>query len=233
MEDFKYYKNMIKEEIKLAFAHNKYFLIGSALIFIIPMFVGYFYSDQIAPYIQPMVDTFEENIRNGTVTLSTKSLFANNVEVAIILYALSALGAILGIVVLANNGLFIGFYGANFELTRYVLLTLPHGIFEISAIIIATTGGFVILSFVLNFLYNVIYPDYSYTDIFDPYFSDAKITVGQRFKSSFKKHGHRIKESFILLCIAVILLIIAAFIEANITIPLAYWICSLLGISLI
>ena len=233
MEGFKYYKDMVKEETKMAFVNNKWFLLASIMIFIIPMFIGYFYADQIAGYIQPMVDAFEQKVEDGTVTLTTSSLFINNVEVAIIIYALSALGAVLGVVVLANNGLFIGFYGAEFDLAKYVLLTLPHGIFEIPAIIIATTGGFTIFSFVLYFIYNIIYPDYSYTDIFDPYFSDVKISMGQRITSSFKKHQGKIKESFILLCISVICLIVAAFIEANITIPLAYWLSSIFGISLI
>ena len=231
MESFKYYKDVVKEETKLAFVNNKWFLTISVLIFVIPLFIGYLYADQVATYIQPMVEAFEQKVEDGTVTLTTSSLFLNNVEVAIIIYALSALGAVLGVFVLANNGLFVGFYGAEYDLVKYVLLTLPHGIFEIPAIIIATAGGFAILSFALNFIYNIIYPDYSYTDIFDPYFSDVKISMGQRISSSFKKNQNRIKESFILLCVSVICLIIAAFIEANITIPLAMFISSIFGIG--
>ena len=121
----------------------------------------------------------------------------------------------------------------DFDIWAYLALTLPHGIFEIPAIIIATTGGFVLLSFILHFLWGLISPDLSYLDIFDPYFSNVKITIKQRFYAAFKKNQNKIKESFILLCISVVLLIIAAFIEANITLPLASWLFSMFGISLI
>lgn len=233
MAEFKYYVDIVKDEIKLAFKNNKKLLLLSTLIFIIPMLIGYYYADNISSYIQPMVDSFEQRVEDGTVTLSTSSLFVNNVEVAIILYALAALGGLLGAVVLGNNGLFIGYYGTFLDLKTYLALTLPHGIFEIPAIIIATTGGFVLLSFILHFIYNVIYPDYSYTDIFDPYFSDVKLTTKERLSAAFDKHQSKIKESFIFLCLSAVMLIIAAFIEANLTIPLANWIFSLFGMSLI
>ena len=168
-----------------------------------------------------MVDNFQKQVDEGTITLTTQSIFTNNVTVAIMLYALGALGGVLGALILANNGMFIGYFGTDFNIYAYLVLTVPHGIFEIPAIIIATTGGFVLLSFVLHFIWNLRSPDYSYLDIFDPYFSDVKITLKQRCYASFKMNQNKIKESFIFLCLAVILLIIAAFIEANITVPLA------------
>ena len=197
------------------------------------MLMGYFYADSIAEYIKPMVDAFEKQVEEGAITLTTHSLFINNVSVAIILYALSALGGVLGAIILANNGLFIGYYGVDFNIWAYLALTLPHGIFEIPAIIIATAGGFVLLSFMLHFIWGLISPDLSYLDIFDPYFSNVKITPKQRLTASFKKNQNKLKESFIFLCISVVLLIIAAFIEANITLPLASWLFSSFGLSLI
>ena len=221
-----------KREIKSAFANNKKLLLLSTLLFVVPLFIGYFYADAIANYVAPIVDSFEQNIADGTVTLTTQSLFVNNVTVAIMIYALAALGGILGAVILFNNGLFVGFYGVKLNIWLYALLTVPHGIFEIPAIIISATGGFVLLSFVLHFLWNLYSPDYSYLDIFDPYFSNVKISIKQRFVAAFKKNQNKLKESFIFLCLSVVLLIIAAFIEANITIPIANGILSLFGISL-
>ena len=230
--DIKHYLKIAKEETKAAFSNNKWLLLFSTLLFLIPLLIGYFYADAIAEYIQPMVDAFQKQVDEGVITLTTHSIFANNVTVAIILYALSAIGGVLGALILANNGLFIGYFGAGFNIYAYLALTVPHGIFEIPAIIIATTGGFVLLSFVLHFLWNIISPDYSYLDIFDPYFSDVKITLKQRFYAAFKKNQNKLKESFIFLCLAVILLIIAAFIEANITVPLANWLFSLFGLKI-
>ena len=233
MADIKYYLGIIKDEVKSAFSKNKMILLISTLLFVVPMLMGYFYADSIAEYIKPMVDAFEKQVEEGAITLTTHSLFINNVSVAIILYALSALGGVLGAIILANNGLFIGYYGVDFNIWAYLALTLPHGIFEIPAIIIATAGGFVLLSFMLHFIWGLISPDLSYLDIFDPYFSNVKITPKQRLTASFKKNQNKLKESFIFLCISVVLLIIAAFIEANITLPLASWLFSSFGLSLI
>lgn len=233
MVDIKYYLEIAKEETKLAFSNNKILLLISILLFVIPMLIGYFYANEISEYIQPMVEAFEQQVEEGTITLTTHSLFTNNVSVALILYALAALGGVLGAVILANNGLFIGYYGVEFDIWAYLALTLPHGIFEIPAIIIATTGGFVLLSFILHFIWGLISPDLSYLDIFDPYFSNVKISTKQRFYAAFKKNQNKLKESFIFLCLSVVLLIIAAFIEANITLPLASWIFSIFGLSLV
>ena len=215
--DIKHYLEIAKEETKAAFSNNKWLLLFSTLLFVIPLLFGYFYADSISDYIQPMVDNFQKQVDEGVI--------------------LGALGGVLGALILANNGMFIGYFGADFNIYAYLALTLPHGIFEIPAIIIATTGGFVLLSFVLHFIWNLRSPDYSYLDIFDPYFSDVKITFKQRCYASFKMNQNKIKESFIkesfiFLCLAVILLIIAAFIEANITVPLAGKLLPFFGLSM-
>ena len=233
MVDIKYYLEIAKDETKLAFSNNKMLLFISILLFVIPVIIGYFYANEISEYIQPMVDSFEQQVEEGTISLTTYSIFTNNVSVAFILYALAALGGVLGAVILANNGLFIGYYGVDFDILAYLVLTLPPGILEIPAIIIATTGGFVLLSFILHFIWGLISPDLSYLDIFDPYFSNVKITTKQRFYAAFKKNQNKLKESFIFLCLSVILLFIAAFIEANITLPLASWLFSIFGLSLV
>ena len=230
--DIKHYLKIAKEETKEAFSNNKWLLLFSTLLFVIPLLLGYFYADSISEYIQPMVDNFQKQVDEGTITLTTHSIFSNNVTVAIMLYALGALGGVLGALILANNGMFIGYFGADFNIYAYLALTVPHGIFEISAIILATTGGFVLLSFVLHFIWDLRSPDYSYLDIFDPYFSDVKITLKERCYAAFKMNQNKLKESFIFLCLAVILLIIAAFIEANLTIPFASWVLSFFGLSI-
>ena len=90
--DIKHYLGIVKEETKAAFSNNKLLLLLSVLLFVIPLLFGYFYADTVGEYIQPMVDQFEKQVEEGTITLTTHSLFTNNVTVAIVLYALSALG---------------------------------------------------------------------------------------------------------------------------------------------
>ncbi len=132
--DIKHYLEIAKEETKSAFSNNKWLLLFSTLLFVIPLLFGYFYADSISEYIQPMVDNFQKQVDEGVITLTTHSIFTNNVTVAIMLYALGALGGVLGALILANNGMFIGYFGADFNIYAYLALTVPHGIFEIPAI---------------------------------------------------------------------------------------------------
>ena len=159
MTGFKYYADKVLGEIKSSFANNMFILLFLILVFIIPLIAAYYYPDSFASVLQPMIQQFEQNIADGTVTLATDSLFVNNFTVALILYAGGALLGIMGITVLAMNGLFLGFFAAQMDLTSYIALTLPHGIFEIPAIIIACAGGLVLLKFAVLFVWNIIRPD--------------------------------------------------------------------------
>ena len=156
MTGFKYYADKVLGEIKSSFANNMFILLFLILVFIIPLIAAYYYPDSFASVLQPMIQQFEQNIADGTVTLATDSLFVNNFTVALILYAGGALLGIMGITVLAMNGLFLGFFAAQMDLTSYIALTLPHGIFEIPAIIIACAGGLVLLKFAVLFVWNII-----------------------------------------------------------------------------
>ena len=84
MVDIKYYLEIAKDETKLAFSNNKMLLFISILLFVIPVIIGYFYANEISEYIQPMVDSFEQQVEEGTISLTTYSIFTNNVSVAFI-----------------------------------------------------------------------------------------------------------------------------------------------------
>lgn len=222
------YAKMIGQDLKFAFIDNKYLLLIATLLFVIPMFAGYFFADNLAAYMQPTVQNFQQNIADGTVTLTTGSLFVNNLSVAFIIFIGSALFAIFGAFILLNNGLFMGFFGTSLPLIPYVALILPHGIFEIPAIIISCCGGFVMLSFVLHFIKNLIWPDYSCTDVFDPIYNKDKISFADKITMSFKKNGIKLKQSLLMFCVTVVFLAVAAFIEANITQTLALTVLGIL-----
>lgn len=231
MTGFKYYANKVLGEIKSSFANNMFILLFLILVFIIPLIAAYYYPDSFASVLQPMIQQFEQNIADGTVTLATDSLFVNNFTVALILYAGGALLGIMGITVLAMNGLFLGFFAAQMDLTSYIALTLPHGIFEIPAIIIACAGGLVLLKFAVLFVWNIIRPD-THDETYNHYFGELGLSFKDKFMLSLNKHQDKIKESFILLVVSAVLLIIAAFIEANLTIPIARFFLSFLGIQI-
>ena len=124
MTGFKYYADKVLGEIKSSFANNMFILLFLILVFIIPLIAAYYYPDSFASVLQPMIQQFEQNIADGTVTLATDSLFVNNFTVALILYAGGALLGIMGITVLAMNGLFLGFFAAQMDLTSYIAFIL-------------------------------------------------------------------------------------------------------------
>ena len=107
-------------------------------------------------------------------------------------------------------GSFLGFLASNIgglfsplgvrTPVAYLIYTIPHGIFETSGIIVAGAAGFRLTNLVINLL----------TD--------------QKTKNELY---NEFKDSLILVAIAIILILIAAVIEANITLPLGNYITHL------
>lgn len=82
----------------------------------------------------------------------------------------------------------------------FIIYTLPHGIFEISGIIVAGAAGFRLTSTIINII---------------------------RRNTSISEHYWELKDSLILVAIAIILIFIAAVIEANISLPFGNYITHL------
>lgn len=226
MTNIKNYLKIMGKEVKAAFTENKYIILIVAAIFIITALIGFFFAANLQTLMNPVVQTFQQRISSGQVTLTTHSLYYNNVIATLTIYCGSLLMGVFGILAIIVNALLIGFYAAIYnahnQIILYLLLILPHGIFEIPALVIASSGGFVMLAFIIKFLINLISPDYTYTEIFDPVYNQDKITLKETLKMSWRKNGKMFKQSIILLIVAVVLLMIAAFVEANITKPLAF-----------
>jgi uncharacterized membrane protein SpoIIM required for sporulation len=113
------------------------------------------------------------------------------------------------------NGLFIGYAGTQFPLGDYILYTIPHGIPELLGIIISGTAGFRLASCILHILQDLTHMR-----------SDVSRT--NQFKYILEIHVDEFWESLKLLFIAVVLLLVAAFIEANITLQWAGFVKSAL-----
>lgn len=216
--DFKYYLKKLICELKSAFIENKYLLLLSILIFVIPIFVGYFEASSLKSIMDPLVNSFKQNIKNGTTSLTFLSLFMNNFRVSIMLFAGSALFALFGLFILTTNGLFLGYFGSDIPPIIYLVFILPHGIFEIPALIISTLSGFIILSFILKFIKGIIFK-------MDD--NGSKMNLISKVKYSFNNNSVKLKQGLILFILSTVLLIIAAFIEANLTKPLALGFLSL------
>lgn len=191
---------------------NKKLLIISTIIFFaslfIGVFVGYFLPDFIGNFV---VNTVHQIA--GQVKITTVSIFMNNLRVALMIY----IGGIIGIVpaaLLSFNGFILGSlvgYSMHSFVVNHSSLNLvdilsyivPHSIFEIPAYIIAGAAGFRLTSIIIDLINSM----------------RGKLYANDDYR--------KFKDALALLAIAVILLVIAAVIEANFTIPIGNYITGL------
>lgn len=137
-------------------------------------------------------------IRLENINISIYTILENNIRALLLLFSGAVLLAIPTMTELVFNGIMLGHlimqakeYG---DLRLLLLLTLPHGIFEIPAIIIAGAAGFKIPYEIVRYL------------------------AGKKEQILTKED---IKEYLTLALISIILIVIASWIEANVTLKIA------------
>ncbi len=162
--------------------------------------LGYFYGITIAEeeLTKHPIQNFNENI-DLTIEYNFIDILINNIKVIII----NLLGGfLLGSIVVTNtflNGVNLGtflklFVDGNITPLHAILLIFPHGIFEIPAIIIAGAAGFKIPYEIVRYL------------------------AGRKEQILTKED---FKEYLTLALISIVLIVIAAWIEANVTLKIA------------
>jgi len=199
----------------MAFTENRTAIVASVLILFISLILGYVFEPYLQSYLHPVVDDLTNKVQTGVIKLTFMDIFTNNIMIVLrmfifgIFFCFSAL-------ILSFNGFFVGYYVAiqdNF--LRVFLYLVPHGIFEFSSCILACASGFVLFHFVFRFIKSFIF----------------KTGLGfvERFEQSFDDNFDKLKQAFILLLIASVLMMAAGVIEAYITLPLAEYLLSVLG----
>jgi stage II sporulation protein M len=196
------------------YRRNKMILALSASLFIgflfLGMLVGYFSSD----FIGKLLKTYISALRGANIEINTFSIFIHSLQAALI----SFFGGIIGIItflVLTFNGFvygaFIGYlmHGSIVSTTgvltplHFIIYTMPHGIFELTGFIIAGAAGFRITTLVVGVIKSVLN------------------------HKPINEHYWKLKDALALLLVAIVLIFIAAFIEANITMALGNYITGL------
>ncbi|HTX61621.1 MAG TPA: stage II sporulation protein M [Methanobacterium sp.] len=195
------------------FGRNEIFLWISAAIFLGSIVVSYGLSGILDPYLAPMLQSFQQKASDGTLKLETLSLFTNNVTIAVYIYLGGLLIGVISAFLLISNGAFVGYVASKYPLSNFIIFTIPHGVFEITGIILAGAAGFKLGSIVLHFLSDV-------TKI------RSNISYKNQIMYLLETSVDDFKDSLALFIIAVILLIIAAFIEANLSIAWGHFIQS-------
>lgn len=202
-------------EVKRAFSENKLAIVSSMAILFISLILGYVLEPSLYSYFNPVVEEFSQKVESGVIQLTFGDIFFNNLKIILemfiygIVFCFSAL-------ILAFNGFFVGYYVATTDDLFYTLLfIIPHGIFEFSSCILACAAGFVLF----NFGYEFLKTFWRYEDK----------SVSNSFRFSFDENFDKLKQAFLIFGVAVILMIIAGFVEVYLTIPIANCILSILS----
>jgi len=183
---------------------NKFILQLAAVIFFVSLFLGILVGYLFPDIVRKIIDTYVQALLSLHIQKTTLSIFTHNLQAVLTEY-IGGVIAIIPIFDLFSNGFFIGaFFGYLFNHSyttaigplsaqKFLAYTIPHGIFEIPGLIIAGAAG-------LRLTTQVI-------DIIKQFRSQKPEQLKYR----------KFKDSLALMAISIILIFIAANIEANIT----------------
>jgi len=194
---------------------NKTILTFSVVLFLgfvfLGILMGYFSSD----YIGHLLNNYTKLLHESHIQINTLSIFLHNLQAALVAY----FGGLIGIIpvgVLSVNGFLYGAFlgylihgpivtsSGVFTSGHFIVYTLPHGILELPGFIIAGAAGFRLTTLVMGVIKSIMR------------------------KTPISDHYWKFKDSLVLLAIAIVLIFIAAIIEANITLPLGNYITGLI-----
>ena len=211
----KFYNSELNYRCMSFYKRNKKFIVFSAAIYFLALFIGvfigYFIPGSIENFLTSVVKSDRQFIiKNG---ISTFSIFLHNLTYGVFLpYTLGVTGIFTAGILILNGflyGSFFGFLTSNIGISSplgvstpvaFLIYTVPHGIFETSGIIVAGAAGFRLT----NLIINMIIDKKRKNELYDEF-----------------------KDSLILIGIAIVLILVAAVIEANITLPLGNYITHL------
>jgi stage II sporulation protein M len=197
------------------YRRNKIFLNVSIVMFLISLIIGAvgpFISSSFHDYMINLTLNYFSDIRG--VSPTTISIFLNNSTLALLYLYIGGFGfGIISTLQLIKIGLLTSFISAEYP--KSIIFLLPHGIFELSAYVIATAAGFKFLSVAIGMIKG---------------FVELKedIPINDQVNKIINDNYLKFRDSVFLLVIAIFILFIAAIIEANITIPLSHYILSLI-----
>ena len=193
------FKDLFVDSLK----DNKKLIIGLYILFIVCFVLTWLLSAD-------KVGTAVSNVQASNTTASNMmnvgavDLFIQNEWGGIMTYVGSIFFAIPAIVMLIYNAVNLGAIGQLFATVlpnggaRYILYLIPHGIFEITATVIQSVAGIVLFLFIWRF---------------------AKAWRNNGASGAFDETKEIFYQSLMLMIIATILLLIAAPIEAYVSVP--------------
>jgi len=182
---------------KALYNRNKWLILISTVILFASVLIGYIYANAIDQLMNEFLGVMKGKFSKEGI--NTLSILLNNLQSALFIYV----GGVIGIItaaILFINGLLIGYVIAIFPLAP--LYIIPHGIFEIPALILAGAAGFRITSMIFHMIKSLI--------------KDKPVS----------DHFWEFKDSLVIFGISALLFLVAAIIEANFTLGLGNYLRS-------
>lgn len=212
-------KNIFKKKFRIGYKsffirlykRNKISLLVPIGIFVMSIVlgsVGPFLSSSFHSYMINLTLNYFSNIKG--VSLTTAAIFLNNSTLAFLYLYMGGFGfGIISTIELIKIGVLTSFISVQYPIS--ILYTLPHGIFELSAYVIATAAGYNLFIIAISMI-----RDFTGLENDNP--------INDQVNRILEVNYLRFRDSVILITIAIFVLFIAAIIEANVTVPLAHYI---------
>jgi stage II sporulation protein M len=193
------------------YKRNEIYLLFSTVIFLISVLLGYALAGILSPFLAGLFGNLKNSVVQGQLQLQTLPIFLKNLDIILFIYIGGVVFGLGTAIYLAFNGLFIGYTATQYPLGNYILFNIPHGIPELVAIIISGAAGFRLASCVYHIFNGLTH-------------MRADISQTNQFKYIIEMNMDEFWESVTLMVIAIIFLLIASFIEANLSIAWANYI---------
>ena len=196
------FKDLLIDSLK----ENKKMILAFYAIF----FVSFILSAALAGgHMENVIDDIPDSAggsKDGNVTAT--ELFIHN--------ELGGIGAYIASILIIYNGVSLGLTGALLShfmpkgWIQYIIYLIPHGIFEFTAMVIQSVAGILLFLFIVDFLKGLI--------------RSEKNGFKEKVIFSYEENNKRFIQSLVLMIFGTILLLIAAPIEAYVSIPLSNFI---------
>ena len=158
-----------------------------------------------------MFGNLNTSVVQGQIQLQTLPIFLKNLDIILFIYIGGVLFGLGTAIYMVFNGFFIGYTASQYPLGNYILFNIPHGVPELIAIIISGAAGFRLASCVYHIFNGLTH-------------MRSDISQTNQFKYIIEMNMDEFWESVTLMVIAIILVLIASFIEANLSIAWANYI---------
>ncbi len=189
----------VVSEVKEAYVENKKIFAIVIGLFVLGIIISFIIADDIAGFLMPIL---KEALGGDDISINAFDIMFHNELSALTIVGGSIVFGIYALLASFVNGFAIGFLAgytikSTSTLLLFLTLIVPHGIFEIPALLSSCVSG--ILLFL--FIFRVLKDKYN----------------GMTLKEGYYNHQKTIKHMVVLLIVSVILFMIAALIEGYIT----------------